>query len=227
MRNFSKINLTLYGKIHLFNKKGKLFQFTSRNNFTNKIIPQIRSIMKKIVYLSTVLALSLLGFTSCSSTNNVAQAPVSNTEIANLISSENFTFVATKAYPTDQTTINVMNNLRPAGSAFRMLDISYGYGFKLDGITMKADMPFFGRIYNPSYNPDDNGIKFDSKSVRVVKTDGKKKTTFTIRPTDISKIDTMYLEVYPNGKSFLSINSNDRQPISYDGYIKPNKADQQ
>jgi hypothetical protein len=31
------------------------------------------------------------------------------------------------------------------------------------------------------------------------------------------------IEVYKNGKAFVSIRSNDRQPISYDGYISKNE----
>ncbi|SKC00167.1 protein of unknown function [Soonwooa buanensis] len=41
----------------------------------------------------------------------------------------------------------------------------------------------------------------------------------TINVNDQSNTPTFILEVFKNGSAFLSINANDRQPISYDGYI--------
>ncbi|QCX53230.1 DUF4251 domain-containing protein [Elizabethkingia sp. JS20170427COW] len=175
--------------------------------------------MKKIFYITTALFLGSFITQSCTSSQVAVPVTQSYEELNTSLQNKEFAFVATKAYPTDLSSLNAMNRLKPAGAVFRLLDLDYGYGFKLRGRELKADLPFFGRMYQTSMSPDLNGIKFDSKQAWVEITTTKKKTVISIKPTDISRIDKMYLEVYPNGRAYLSIDSNDRQPISFDGYI--------
>ncbi len=37
----------------------------------------------------------------------------------------------------------------------------------------------------------------------------------------------MYIEIFKNGKAFVSMKSNDRQPITYDGYVSKNEVKQE
>ena len=42
---------------------------------------------------------------------------------------------------------------------------------------------------------------------------------YTISPKDVDHVRVIYIEVYKNGNAYVSIDSNDRQPISYNGYL--------
>ena len=42
---------------------------------------------------------------------------------------------------------------------------------------------------------------------------------YTISPKDVDHVRVIYIEVYKNGNTYVSIDSNDRQPISYNGYL--------
>lgn len=178
--------------------------------------------MKRFGYLIVCVLLSAM-LSSCSSTSGVTSG-LSNAEVSQLVESEDFKFVATRAYPLDQTVINVLNHLTPRGQAFRLLDLSQGYGFTMDHNKMDMDIPYFGTRYRADMNPDSNSFKFKSSEVTVTKKIDKKSVTFELKPTDQQNINAMYLQVFPNGRAFLSINANDRQPISYDGYISSVKS---
>ena len=64
---------------------------------------------------------------------------------------------------------------------------------------------------------------FKTSGYMVSQKDKKGNWVYTINPKDTENVRTLYLEVYKNGKAYLSIDSNDRQPISYDGYIMKNE----
>ncbi|MNY56250.1 hypothetical protein D3C86_1923090 [compost metagenome] len=73
-------------------------------------------------------------------------------------------------------------------------------------------------------NPDDSGIKFKSKNFKY-KADKKKKGSWqiTINPKDTRDTQSMTLNVSENGYATLNVNSNNRQSISFNGYISEPK----
>ena len=85
-------------------------------------------------------------------------------------------------------------------------------------------MPFFGRAFNVAYGGD-GGIKFEGvpKNVKLE----KKKKGYTINATVKGNNDVYNLMFYVffDGSATLSINSNNRAPISYNGEISAPKAD--
>ncbi|MGG6652046.1 UNVERIFIED_CONTAM: DUF4251 domain-containing protein, partial [Salmonella enterica subsp. enterica serovar Weltevreden] len=44
-----------------------------------------------------------------------------------------------------------------------------------------------------------------------------------IKTNDVKAVDEIIIEVSKSGQALTSIRSNDRQPISYDGYITKNE----
>lgn len=172
----------------------------------------------KIIYL---IGFFLLGFItlSCSSTKNVKGTTNSQTEKA--VEQNTFKFVATRAHPLDQTVVNIMRQMDATGG-HRMLDLESGYHLSFNKQHVKGDLPYFGTRYQAKYgHTDDDGFKFDFKNAVIEKKRSSRKTTFSIRPDNSRTIDKMYLEIFQNGKAHLSISANDRQSISYDGYITP------
>ena len=54
--------------------------------------------------------------------------------------------------------------------------------------------------------------------------EGKKgKIILTISPNDVSKVNALHFEIHENGRAYLSVDSQDRQPISFDGYLEINE----
>ncbi|PBI90850.1 hypothetical protein BSF41_15550 [Flavobacterium sp. ACN2] len=133
-------------------------------------------------------------------------------EIKALIDSQNFVFEAQKAMP--------------QGGRLLQLDYNtYFLKFKADSAT--CDLPFFGRGYNVGYNGD-GGIKFEGKPENI-KVENKKNNTIlkaTVRGT--SDVYDLTFSIFYNGNTTLSVSSNNRGPISYDGVIyAPKTAEKQ
>ncbi len=55
----------------------------------------------------------------------------------------------------------------------------------------------------------------------------KRTWTVKIQPKDVNTVEEMYIEIFKNGKAFVSMKSNDRQPITYDGYVSKNEVKQE
>ena len=173
--------------------------------------------MKNLVKI-LFLAVTLLIPFSCSTQSNISPA-----NIASLLESQEFTFMAEHAnYNLD--VINVMNSL-PGGSSSRMMDLDYGYSIEIRKDKLEVTLPYFGRMYTSNMDPDKNSYRFTSKDFTINKKEGKKgSSVFTIVTKDQQNVITINMEVFQNGKAYVWIDSNDRQSFSYDGHIMANNA---
>jgi hypothetical protein len=116
-----------------------------------------------------------------------------------------------------------MNSI-PGGSSSRMLNLDSGYTVEIRKDKLDVTLPYFGRMYTSNMDHSKNSYRFTSKDFTVNKKRGKKgSSVFTIVTNDQQNIRTITMEVFLNGKAYVSIDSNDRQPISYDGYITENE----
>ncbi|MDR7210492.1 DUF4251 domain-containing protein [Flavobacterium piscis] len=107
----------------------------------------------------------------------------------------------------------------------RMLVLDYNtYFVKFNSENVVGDVPFFGRAFNVGYGSD-GGIKFEGKPENV-KIE-KKKKSYIIRAIVKGKEDVydLMFSVFYHGGATLSINSNKRASISYDGYIREPKTE--
>ena len=110
----------------------------------------------------------------------------------------------------------------PQRGGFRHLTPEYDFIVRPD--TLISDLPYYGRAYSGSFNPADAGIKFTSMKYEYsVKNKKKNRWEITITPNDVSGIRDLFLTVFDNGRASLRVNSNNRESISYDGYLKVNK----
>lgn len=172
--------------------------------------------MKNILKIASVLCFFLL-MSACATSNKIPSAKVNS-----LLEGGEFTFMAERANPTNFDVINVMNSL-PNSSSARILNLDYGYTLVLKKDEIIATLPYYGRLFTPSFDNEKNSYRFTSKDFTINKSAGKKGSSlYIITLKDQPNIQKMNLEIFGSGKSYLSMSSNDRQPISYDGYIMEN-----
>ena len=175
--------------------------------------------MKNFITLCAAFLLLIVTM-SCSS-----QAGLPQEEVTKLLAQKKFTFVAERANPLDGTVNNIISSM-PGAVGTRILNLDSGYEMVVNEDNIVVNLPYFGRSYNPQYGSRNTGFDFTSKDFVYSSEEGRKNTkelTFNIK--DQSNFKEFYLVVQPNGKATLSINSNDRQPISYFGYIKANEKE--
>ncbi|MGK6343197.1 DUF4251 domain-containing protein [Chryseobacterium sp. DT-3] len=174
--------------------------------------------MKKYISLIFIFGL-LFFFQSCSS-----QASLDSKTVDALVDSQEFTFHAQRANPMNYEVINVMGSI-PNAPGIRMLQLDGdNYTIELKKNSLEVTLPYFGRRFNTSYNTSDNGYRFTSKDFTVNKSQDKKGNwTLKIKPNDTRNVDEINIEVFKNGKAFVSMRSNDRQPITYNGYVSKNE----
>lgn len=161
--------------------------------------------------------------------NGFSQTKVESQNLTELLNSEDFSFRAERATPTNYDVINVMNSM-PNSTSTRILDLSgSNYSIDVRKDKLEVTLPYFGRVFNPTYgNTSQSGYRFTSKDFTVNKTQGKKgKWIVKIKVNDQSSVDEIIIEVFKNGKAYTSIRSNDRQPISYDGFISKNEVEKE
>lgn len=130
-------------------------------------------------------------------------------ETESLLNSKNFVFYAEKANPL----------------GYRMIILDYNtYTIKVAEENVVCDLPFFGRGYNVAYGSSDGGIKFEGKPENI--TIEKKKKSYIVKMTVKGKDDVYNLlfTVFSDGGSNVSVTSNNRASISYDGEIKAPKV---
>ncbi|WP_269242992.1 DUF4251 domain-containing protein [Flavobacterium limnophilum] len=104
------------------------------------------------------------------------------------------------------------------GRSITLTDVSYSMEFHPDLI--KSYLPFFGRGYGGIGYGGDSGMDFEGKP--TVYTIEKTKKSYLIKAEVKGERDSysIMLSVYFEGNAYLSINSNNRSSISYDGDIK-------
>jgi hypothetical protein len=103
----------------------------------------------------------------------------------------------------------------------RMRQLTPEYDLTIRPDTVIAFLPYFGRAYTAPIGSSDGGIKFTSTSFDYSAGEKKKnRWEIVVRPKDVSDIRKLYLTVFNNGRASLRVISNNRDGISYNGYIK-------
>ncbi|WP_431242458.1 DUF4251 domain-containing protein [Flavobacterium sp. P21] len=131
-------------------------------------------------------------------------------EIEALIDSKNFVFEAQKATP----------------QGGRLLNLDYNtYFLKFNETKTTCDLPFFGRAYNVAYGGD-GGIKFEGVPENIKIDKSKKKVTVKATVKGKDDVFDLLFTIFSDGGASLSVSSNNRAPISYDGEVHPPKTDE-
>jgi len=127
--------------------------------------------------------------------------------VKTLIDSKNFTFKA--------------QTVMPMTGGSRQLTSEYDVRFLGDSVV--AYLPYFGRSYTATYGGE-GGIDFTSTEFEY-KAKPRKKGGWdvTIRPKDAKDTRELNFTISESGHTSLQVTSNNRQPISYYGYIVARK----
>lgn len=109
-------------------------------------------------------------------------------------------------------------SVSPTGGNLRQLNTDYD--LRVFGDTVRTFLPYFGRSYSAPIGATDGGIKFTSTDFDYKLAERKKdRVEVLIRPKDAQDVRQMLLSVSKNGYASLQVLSNNRQPISFNGYI--------
>jgi hypothetical protein len=123
-----------------------------------------------------------------------------------LVNSKEFVFVARNASP----------------QGFSSVDLTTNPNYiKFQPDFIKSEMPFFGTAYSGVAYRGDGGLNFEGKPLEY--TFKKEKKAYQIKAVVKGQNDvyTMFLSIFFDGSASLSINSNNRSIISYNGEIGP------
>lgn len=173
---------------------------------TKKKTMKISKLFNKLLL---VLAVSLLSLQSTHAQDSKQDKKEQQAEkIRNLLQSKNFVFVAQYAYPLGGRNINLTSV----------------YDIRLSADTLVSDLPYFGRAYVAPMNPSEGGIHFTSTKFAYDINEKKKgRWNILIAPKDTRDVREMFLSVSESGNATLQVTSNNRQQISFAGYITTKK----
>lgn len=127
---------------------------------------------------------------------------------------------ATKSLVESQRYMFVAQTMLPLSGHARAITTPYDLRIKKD--TLSADLPYVGRAFSTDYGSSDNAMNFKTTSFAYTKNDGKNGGwDITITPKGVRNVSKMFLKISSSGFASLSVQSNTRQSISYNGHIQP------
>ncbi len=161
-------------------------------------------IQMKALYNNFGWALCMLIAVATASCVNVSNAQESSKDVSGLINSKRYVFIAQMA--------------SPVGGQSRQLTSEYD--LKVRGDSIIAYLPYFGRAYTAPADPSKGGIQFTSTDNAYTQSARKKGGwDINIKPNDAGDVRQMVLSVTSTGNATLQVISNNRQTISFNGYI--------
>ena len=102
----------------------------------------------------------------------------------------------------------------------RTRQLTYDYKLEMRKDTVISDLPYYGRSYSATYGSTDGGINFTTTNFDYNQKEGAKGGwDVTIAPKEIRTVTRMLLNVTNAGYGTLTVTSNTRQQISFNGYI--------
>ena len=165
--------------------------------------------MKKITSTLLILAFLAAGYTPASA-QKANKKDEQFKEMTTLIESGRYEFSVQSVQPSGAKTIHTTSS----------------YTLVSEDSIFKAYLPYFGRVYQTNYGGN-GGIEFEGQpeNLKITLNEKKRmvKVQFQIRGNG-EKYE-LFLSAGSTGYGTLSINSQNRQPISYSGTIGPLKEE--
>jgi hypothetical protein len=129
-------------------------------------------------------------------------------EIKRIVEAQNYVFKAQTALP--------------IAGATRQLTSDFDLQVSKD--TIVSDLPYFGRAYTAPLNPSEGPLQFTSTDFQYTVSNNKKGGwNITITPKDRTDPRELIMTIFDNGSASMVVNSNNRQPISFHGYVTSKK----
>jgi hypothetical protein len=102
----------------------------------------------------------------------------------------------------------------------RLQQLNYDYDVKISKDTLQSYLPYFGRAFTAPIDQTRGALDFTSTEFEYQVEDRKKGGwNITVKPKDNRDIQQYYFTIQENGSATLRVLSNNRQPISFNGYI--------
>jgi hypothetical protein len=107
----------------------------------------------------------------------------------------------------------------------RSRQLTSDYDLKITKEEVVSYLPYFGRAYSSTPGAP-GGLEFTSKDFDYTIKENKKDNGWDImiKPKDTQQARELYLTAFKNGSANLQVSSNDKQNISFTGYLAPNKT---
>jgi hypothetical protein len=157
----------------------------------------------QLVLLILIYTVPVLAQTSDRKTEKAERREAKEQKIAALVESRRFEFRADRAIPT----------------GFRSVDMTTNPNFiRFSPDLIVSEMPFFGRAYSVPYGGD-AGLKFEGKPEVFTVAKKKKNYSVEVRVKANSDFYTINLTIGSDGSSSMTVTSNNRASISYNGEI--------
>lgn len=159
----------------------------------------------------TLLLVLLSGFYTANAQSTRAQKKQQKLEaIKKMVNNQNYVFMAQMANPLGWKTVQ----------------LNYDYSVAVSKDSIDCYLPYYGRVYIAPMNPTDpaeTGIQFKSKNFDYKDNTSKKSGwEVTIAPHDVKETRRFILDISESGYATLNVTSNNRQAISFNGYITEN-----
>jgi hypothetical protein len=145
---------------------------------------------------------------SCAGTRTLSEDESAKaSQINRQIESKNFTFKAQSA--------------TPLGGRYIQLTSEYDVRVKNDSLV--TYLPYFGRAFVAPMNPSEGGIMLNSTSFQYnVENRKNGGWNIMITPEDTRDVRMLQFTVTETGNATLQVMSNNKQPITFNGYIQMN-----
>lgn len=167
-----------------------------------------------VLYSFLLLSLFLFGGSKANAqsvkTTRAQKTALKKQDIKKMMDNQNFVFMAQMALPLGWKTIN----------------LNYDYSLTVSKDSLDCYLPYFGRAYVAPYNPTDpaeTGIRFKTKKFDYNNSLKKSGWEITLIPHDVKETRQLILTVSELGYASLNVISNNRQAISFNGYVMENK----
>ncbi|HKH60746.1 MAG TPA: DUF4251 domain-containing protein [Flavitalea sp.] len=159
---------------------------------------QYRFLKGGLLLLVSLFSLTVL---AQDSKNNKSEE---NANVKAMIDAKRYLFKAQSAHPTRG----------------RVVQLNTEYDLKISPDTIQSYLPYYGRAYSAPIGESGGPMDFVSKDFEYSQKDRKKGGwDITIKPKDGKGVREMFLSVFENGSASLRVTSNNREPISYNGFI--------
>ncbi|TKC12273.1 DUF4251 domain-containing protein [Pedobacter polaris] len=149
-----------------------------------------------------------------------ANAQTDKATTTKIVEEKNYVFVATSATPLNSADINKIMSRMPGnmnGGNINLSGSSYDVRVVKDSVI--AYLPYYGRSYSASMNPDEQGYKFTSTDFIYDSKKNKRGWNINIKTKDVRDNVQMNLSISQGGYATLSVVSNNKQSITYNGYL--------
>lgn len=156
--------------------------------------------------------------------STAAAAQTDKATTRKIVEDKNYTFVATSATPLNGSDINSILSKMPGGASGGNINLTgNNYDVRITKDSLIAYLPFYGRSYTAPITNEESGFKFTSKNF-VYDTTKRKRGGWDIRiyAKDVKDSPQLTFSISESGYATLSMVSNNRQAITYNGYLSEN-----